>query len=107
MRPILPYTNHPLANCFKKGGAALGYVVKQLPSAEQFTITSAAAVPNRLIQWRSAAQLRWGSKFKWITMVGDISNMYDELDPEAAASAVKSALLNPTTLLISAFLAQK
>ena len=26
-------------------------------------------------------------------MVGDISNMYDELDPEAAASAVKSALL--------------
>jgi hypothetical protein len=93
VRPILPYTNHPLANCFKKGGAALGYVVKQLPSAEQFTITSAAAVPNRLIQWRSAAQLRWGSKFKWITMVGDISNMYDELDPEAAASAVKSALL--------------
>jgi hypothetical protein len=26
-------------------------------------------------------------------MVGDISNMYDELDPEAAVSAVKSALL--------------
>ena len=92
MRPILPFTNHPLANCYKKGGAALGFVVKLLPSAEQFTILSAAEVPNRLTLWRNAARERWGSDFKWITMVGDISNMYDEMDPEAAVSAMKSAL---------------
>ena len=93
MRPILPFTNHPLANCYKKGGAALGFVVKLLPSAEQFTISSAAEVPNRLNMWRAAARERWGSDFKWITMVGDISNMYDEMDPDMAVSAMRSALL--------------
>jgi len=41
-------------------------------------------------------QTKMGSctDFKWVAMVGDISNMYDELDPEAAESAVKLAPLN-------------
>ena len=33
-----------------------------------------------------------GPNFKWVTMVGDISNMYDELDPVAAVKATKAAL---------------
>ena len=65
--------------------------MKSLPPG-QFTITSAARVPTLLNAWKTAATKKWGPNFKWVTMVGDISNMYDELDPVAAVKATKAAL---------------
>ena len=91
VRPILPYTTHPLRKPFKRGGAALGFIVDNLPD-DQFAVKKTSEVRNKLHEWNSAAQCRYGDDFEWIVWVGDISNMYDELDPSAAVAAVKKAI---------------
>jgi hypothetical protein len=93
VRPILPYTQHPLRIPFKRGGKALSFLVKNLPR-NQFCVNSAEVVKDRIVAYRDEALARYGTNFKWVVWVGDISNMYDELDPDAAVRAVRTVLAN-------------
>ena len=92
VRPILPYTPHPLRTVMKRGGKALGLIVKELPEAEQFAISDTVTVTKRLRHWKSMAHARYGTNFRWMAMVGDVSAMYDEIDPVVAVAAVKRAM---------------
>ena len=66
-------------------------MVKALP-AGQFTVVDTVTVLNKLRTWHQMATDRYGLQFRWIMMVGDISAMYDEIDPKIACDALRQAL---------------
>ena len=69
-------------------------VVKSLPP-EQFAISSASAVLTLLNTWMEAAVARYGrDNFRWIAMVGDLSAMYNEIDPALACEMAQEAIGN-------------
>ena len=87
----MPYSAHFLRRFYRKGGKALGLMVKALP-AGQFTVVDTVTVLNKLRAWHKMATDRYGLQFRWIMMVGDISAMYDEIDPKIACDALRQAL---------------
>ena len=90
-RPILPYTNHPLRNVYKRGGKALAAVVKSLP-AGQFDIDRVSSVRNAILQANADAMQKHGrGRYRWVSLVGDLSCMYDELDPAVAVDRVRTS----------------
>ena len=88
------YSNHFLRRAYKKGGSGLNEVVRSLPS-EQFAISSASAVLTLIDTWMEAAVARYGrGNFRWVAMVGDLSAMYDEIDPALACEMAQEAIGN-------------
>ena len=51
-----------------------------------------ATVLERLRGWQQMATDRYGSQFRWVMLVGDISAMYDEIDPLVACDALRQAI---------------
>ena len=49
-------------------------------------------VRDQIASWEMAASQKYGDTHEWTVWVGDISNMYDELDPGAAVDAVDRLL---------------
>ena len=91
-RPILPYSNPFLRRAYKKGGIGLNSVVKSLPP-EQFAISSASAVLTLLDTRMEAAVARYGrGNFRWVAMVGDLSAMYDEIDPALTCAMAQEVI---------------
>ena len=92
MRPILPYSNHFLRIPYKKGGSGLNMVVQSLPPG-QFTVTNTVAVLNKLELIQEGAVARYGpGGFRWLSTVGDLSAMYDEIDPALACDKAEEAI---------------
>lgn len=90
-RPILPYTDHPLKSVYKRGGKALGAIVRSLPP-KQFDIDRVSTVRQAVLRVNKEAREKFGAGgFKWISMLGDLSCMYDELNPQVAVERVASA----------------
>ena len=58
-------------------------VVQSLPP-EQFTVTNTAAVLDKLECIQEGAVARYGCVFRWKPAVGDLSAIYDEIDPGLA-----------------------
>ena len=45
--------------------------------------------------WMEAAVARYGrGNFRWVTMIGDLSAMYDEIDPALACDMAQEAISN-------------
>ena len=45
--------------------------------------------------WMEAAVARYGQgNFRWVTMIGDLSAMYDEIDPALACDMAQEAISN-------------
>ena len=66
---------------YKKGGSGLNMVVQSLPP-EQFTVTTTVAALDKLEYIQEGAVARYGPvDFRWMSTVGDMSAMYDEIDP--------------------------
>ena len=92
MRPILPYSNHFLRIPFKKGGSGLNNVVQSLPRG-QFTVTNTVAVLDKLELIREGAVARYGpGGLRSMSTVGDLSAMYDEIDPALACDKAEEAI---------------
>jgi hypothetical protein len=66
-------------------------MVKNLPE-NQFAISKTSTVRDRLLEWSQQALARYGTACRWVVQVGDISNMYDELDPAGAIEALKQSI---------------
>ena len=65
--------------------------VQSLPP-EQFAINGAKAALTLIDMWMEAAVARYGrGNFRWVTMVGDLSAMYDEIDPALACEMAQEA----------------
>ena len=78
----------------KKGGSGLNAAVQSLPP-EQFAISSAKSVLTLVDMWMGAAVARYGQgNFRWVAMVGDLSVMYDEIDPALACEMAQEAIGN-------------
>ena len=61
----------------------------------QFAINSASAVLSLMDTWMEAAVARYGQgNFRWVTMIGDLSAMYDEIDPALACDMAQEAIRN-------------
>ena len=62
----------------------------------QFDISSASAVLTPLINtWMEAAVARYGqSNFRWVAIAGDLSAMYDEIDPALACETAQGEIGN-------------
>ena len=92
MRPILPYSNHFLRIPYQKGGSGLNMVVQSLPPG-QFTVTNIVAVLDKLELIQEGAVARYGpAGFRWLSTVGDLSAMYDEIDPALACDKAEEAI---------------
>ena len=92
MRPILPYSNHFLRIPFKKGGNGLNMVVQSLPP-EQFAVTNTVAVLDKLELMQDGDVARYGpGDFRWMSTVGDLSAVYDEIDPALAYDKAEEAI---------------
>lgn len=90
-RPILPYTDHPLRNVYRRGGKALAAIVRSLP-AEQFDIDRVSSVRDAILQANTDAIAKYGrGNYRWVSLVGDLSCMYDELDPTVAVKRVAAS----------------
>ena len=87
----MPYINHPLRKLCRRGGTVLGMLVSVLPKG-QFHVSNTKTVLDSIKQWVQMATDRYGSSFRWIKMIGDISAMYDECDPELAIVAAHTAV---------------
>ena len=66
-------------------------LVSVLPKG-QFHVSNTKTVLDSIKQWVQMAADRYGSSFRWIKMIGDISAMYDECDPELAIVAAHTAV---------------
>ena len=65
-------------------------VVQSLPPG-QFTVTNTVAVLNKLELIQEGAVARYGpGGFRWLSTVGDLSAMYDEIDPALACDKAES-----------------
>ena len=92
MQPILPYSNHYLRIPYKKGGSGLNLVVQSLPSG-QFTVVDTKTVLEKLLCLHEDAVHRYGpGGFCWVCSVGDLSAMYDEVDPSLACDKAETAI---------------
>ena len=70
----------------------MNLVVRSLPP-EQFAISSASAVLTLLDTRMEAAVARYSrGNFRWVAMVGDLSAMYDEIDPDLACAMAQEAI---------------
>ena len=70
-------------------------VVKSLPQEQfsQFPISSASAVLTPLDTWMEAAVAGYGrGNFRWVGMMGDLSAMYDEIDPALACEMAREVI---------------
>ena len=94
MRPILPYSNHYLHIPYTKGGSGLNVnmVVQSLPP-EQFTVTNTVAVLDKLELIQEGGVARYGpGGFRWMSTVGVLSAMCDEIDPALACDKAEEAI---------------
>ena len=67
-------------------------VVQSLPPG-QFTVTNTVAVLNKLELIQEGAVARYGpGGFRWLSTVGDLSAMYDEIDPALACDKAEEAI---------------
>ena len=79
-----PALLHFLRIHFKNGGSGLNMVVQSLPPG-QSTVTNTVATLDKLELIQEGAAARFGpGGFRWMTTVGDLSTMYDEIDPALA-----------------------
>ena len=67
-------------------------VVQSLPPA-QFTVTNTVAVLDKLELIQEGAVARYGpGGFRWMSTVGDLSAMYDEIDPALECDKAEEAI---------------
>ena len=67
-------------------------MVQSLPPG-QFTVTNTAAVLDKLELIQEGAVARYGpGDFCWMSTVGDLSAMYDEIDPTLACDKAEEAI---------------
>ena len=77
---------------YKKGGSGLNMVVQSLPPG-QFTVVDTRAVLNKLMCIQEGAVQKYGpGNFRWVCTVGDLSAMYDEVDPILACDKAEAAI---------------
>ena len=77
---------------YKKGGSGLNMVVQSLPPG-QFTVVDTRAVLNKLMCIQEGAVQKYGpGNFRWVCTVGDLSAMYDEVDPILACDKAEFAI---------------
>ena len=67
-------------------------VVQSIPPG-QFTVTNPVAVLDKLELIQEGAVARYGpGGFRWLSTVGDLSAMYDEIDPALACDKAENAI---------------
>ena len=73
---------------YRRGGKALAAIVRSLPPG-QFDIDRVSSVRDAILQANAKAIAEYGrGNYRWISLVGDLSCMYDELDPSVAVERV-------------------
>ena len=88
-RPIIPYTFDQWRRLYKKVGAILLYIENRIPRSQCAIVSNTAQVVRALSEGVDRATAKYQhSNFKWVLAVGDVANMYDELDHESVNSAM-------------------
>lgn len=94
-RPIVPYTNHVLKQVYKVVGRAHSCRVANMAPEVTFNITNTAEFPKRVTEAMEAGRRRHGDQLAWSILVGDLSNMYTELEHQSIESAVSWEMTQP------------
>ena len=63
-----------------------------MPTHKQFVISRPSEFKARLAQWNTDARTKFGTGYKWLCFVGDVANMYDELNHSEVNSATAWAM---------------
>ena len=78
---------------YKRGVSGLNDIIAVQPlPPEQFTVTNTAAVLDKLECIQEGVVALYGpGGFRWMSTVGDLSAMYDEMDPALACHEAEEA----------------
>jgi hypothetical protein len=87
-RPIVPYTLHYLRRVYRVIGAAHSFAVARLPEGASFNIMRTSDFAMRVQQGVQEGKKQIGEGLAWKCTMGDVSNMYTELDHRAIDAAV-------------------
>ena len=99
-RPIVPYTCDQWRRLYKKVGAILLYVENRIPRSRCAIVSNTAQVVRAISEGVERAKRCYQHRpFRWQVAVGDVANMYDELDHESVDSAIEWLLDNGPTWL--------
>ena len=85
---LKPLPSHTLPERWQ----GLNMVVQSLPPG-QFTVVDTKTVVDKLLCLQEGAVHRYGpGGFRWVCSVGDLSAMYDEVDPSLACDKAEIAI---------------
>ena len=88
MRPIVPYTKHPLRRLFNMASRAITYIFNNI-SAKSFTLSKTGDLPEVLSHVNNI--LKQNPDFVVSAQLGDVKNMYTELPHEDIIAALEWA----------------
>ena len=88
-RPIVPYTFDQWKRLYKKVGAVLLYIENRIPRTHCAIVSNSAQVVKAISEGVATAKTHYKDRpFSWLVAVGDVANMYDELDHQSVDIAI-------------------
>ena len=99
-RPIIPYTFDQWRRLYKKVGKILLYIENRIPRNRCAIVSNTAQVVLSISEGVEKATSKYKqTPFRWMLEVGDVANMYDELDHQSVDMAMDWLLDNAGTWL--------